>query len=274
MKIHVYFRFSLILYFLSIAHTFLQAQNSKYFVLSEKQLVTVYSDIFTEKPFNREMKANQFFDKFYAVVEHDSSFFFPFSGLQKIGKIYSSDQKICIYSWNIPINIDDNIYYGIIQYYSNHDNKYIAIKLHNAQKQDQQITSEEWPGALYYQIAETRNDGQIYYTLLGLNLNNALSNKKVIDVISIDNSDRFSFCEKMIENKGKLVDRLVFEYNEKAIMMLQYDKNKKMIVFDHLSPQRPSLEGNYQFYGPDFTYDGLKFEKGIWKYYSNINVTN
>ena len=274
MKIHVFFRFSLILFFLSIAHTFLKAQNSNYFVLSEKQLVTIYSDIFTEKPFNREMKANQFFDEFFAVVKHDSSFSFPFSGLQKIGKIYSSDQKICIYSWNIPIGIDDNIYYGIIQYYSKHDNKYIAIKLHNAQKQDQNITAEEWPGALYYQIAETKNDGQIYYTLLGLNLNNALSNKKVIDVISIDDSDRFSFCEKMIENKGKLVDRLVFEYNEKAIMMLQYDKNKKMIVFDHLSPQRPSLEGNYQFYGPDFTYDGLKFEKGIWKYYSNINVTN
>jgi hypothetical protein len=34
------------------------------------------------------------------------------------------------------------------------------------------------------------------------------------------------------------------------------------------------MEGNYQFYGPDFTYDGLKFEKGIWVSYSNIDVTN
>jgi hypothetical protein len=57
-------------------------------------------------------------------------------------------------------------------------------------------------------------------------------------------------------------------------MSLRYDPQKKMIVFDHLSPTKPSLEGQYEFYGPDFTYDGLKFEKGVWEHYQNIEITN
>jgi hypothetical protein len=34
------------------------------------------------------------------------------------------------------------------------------------------------------------------------------------------------------------------------------------------------MEGKYEFYGPDFTYDGLKFEKGVWIHYQNIDITN
>ena len=48
-------------------------------------------------------------------------------------------------------------------------------------------------------------------------------------------------------------------------MMLRYDDKLKMIVFDHLSPSKPSYEGKYQYYGPDFSYDGLIFEKGKCK---------
>ena len=72
----------------------------------------------------------------------------------------------------------------------------------------------------------------------------------------------------------KIIDNLAFVYNEKATMSLRYDEEKKMIIFDHLSPSQPSLEGKFEFYGPDFTYDGLKFEKGIWVHYPNIDITN
>jgi hypothetical protein len=250
------------------------AQDTGYLSLSEDHLLARYNDIFTEKPTKREAKAKFFFDEFYSITQQDSSFSYPFLKLDKIGKIYSPDKKLRIYSWNIPVNVEDNLYFGILQFYSKHKNRIVNIKLIDTYKPVQKSTVTEWSGALYYQIVGTRNAGQNFYTLLGFNLNNLLSNKKVIDIITISDSDELSFCSNLIENKGKMVDRLVFEYNEKATMMLQYDERKKMIIFDHLSPQRPSLEGNYQFYGPDFTYDGLKFENGIWKYYSNIDVKN
>jgi hypothetical protein len=274
MKKEVFLRNCMLGCFLYIAFSSLLAQDTNYFSHSEKQLLTRYSAILAESPFSRENIAKLFFDEFYCVVSHDSSFSYPFNSLDKIGRIYSPDQRIRIYTWNIPINIDDNIYFGIIQFYSKHEKKYKSIQLFDTQKKNQKITADEWPGALYYQIAESKNAGQIYYTLLGLDLNNLLTNKKIIDILTINDSNEISFCSKLFEYNQKLVDRLIFEYSEKAVMTLRYDERKKMIVLDHLSPQKPSLEGNYQFYGPDFTYDGLKFEKGIWKYYSNIDITN
>jgi hypothetical protein len=47
-----------------------------------------------------------------------------------------------------------------------------------------------------------------------------------------------------------------------------------MIIFDHLSPSKPSYAGNYQYYGPDFSYDGLKFEQGIWELVENVDIRN
>jgi hypothetical protein len=71
---------------------------------------------------------------------------------------------------------------------------------------------------------------------------------------------------------GKPLNRIIFEFNERVQVTLEYNEVMKMIVFDHLSPSRPSLEGQYQFYGPDFSYDGLLFEDGIWKHYSDIQI--
>lgn len=52
-------------------------------------------------------------------------------------------------------------------------------------------------------------------------------------------------------------------------------KKSKMIVFDHLVPIDPNLEGVYQFYIPEvFTYDAFIFENGKWRFYSNVDARN
>jgi hypothetical protein len=268
------FRRAIFIALVAFGFGYLLAQDSYEFASSETQLLARYSEIIKENPYKRERKASQFFDELYTVVQHAGSFYYPFDTLKNIGKIYSPDQRLRIYTWNIPVGIDDNLYFGIIQYYANREKKYIALRLEDSPDQNQPISIKGWPGALYYQIIETKHAGKKYYTILGLNLSNRLSNKKVIDILSIDDFDRLDFCSKLFEYNGRLTDRIVFEYDEKANMTLRYNDSKQMIIFDHLSPQKPSLEGNYQFYGPDFTYDGLKFENGVWTHFTNIDVTN
>jgi hypothetical protein len=241
---------------------------------SERKILSEYTRLLNLDLFKREAASKLFADSFFIVLQNDASFEFPFDTLHKIGKIYSADHRMRVYCWNIPIGVDQNLYYAIFQYYAKREKKYYTIKMQSKAGQKGSISAENWPGALYYEIVETKHAGQKYYTLLGLDLNNMFTNKKVIDVVSIDDFDVFYFCPKLIQYNKKMTDRLVFEYNKKASMSLKYSEDKKMIVFDHLSPEKPSMEGNYQFYGPDFTYDGLKFEKGVWVFYSNINVTN
>jgi hypothetical protein len=240
----------------------------------EDSLVSLYNSVLEEDPYKREKRSLSFYEEFFNVINKEGSFSFPFDKLNYIGKICSRNKKIRIYTWNIPVAADDNLYFGILQYYSKTYNKYLAVKLNEPLAPNVNSRINNWQGALYYEIVDTRHAGQTYYTLLGFDLHNALSNKKRIDVISIDDYDSVYFCEKLILYNGKPVDYIEFEYNEKATMSLRYNHDVNMIVFDHLSPQKPSLKDNYEFYGPDFTYDGLKFEKGIWVHYKDIDITN
>ena len=56
--------------------------------------------------------------------------------------------------------------------------------------------------------------------------------------------------------------------------VLKFDENEKQIVFDHLSPKSPQFTGQYQYYGPDFSYDALEFKKGKWVYIKDVDVRN
>ena len=249
-------------------------QNTDTLSLLENKLLFSYKMIIESPEDNRYKASEVFYDKFDSVLSVEGSFDYPFSSLEKIGKIYSPDHRLRVFTWNIPVDLSGNIYYGIILFYSEITGKHRIVLLNRLDSLPYDVGLTSWIGSLYYSIIETKHAGRKYYTLLGFDLNNPLSNKKVIEVISIDDFDRLYFCKNLLQYQGKLVDRIVFEYNEKAVMSLQYNDTMKMIVFDHLSPSKPSLTDQYEFYGPDFTYDGLKWEKGIWVYYSNIDVTN
>lgn len=240
----------------------------------ETMLAEEYENILNEDLFERSDEALKFYSSFCDILENDKSFEYPFSQLKNIGAIYSPDGRLRIYTWNIPLGYNDNLYFGILQYYSKHDKKYCIIRLNDEVNMGESKLKIPWNEALYYAIIETKHASQKYYTLLGFHFNSPLSNMKIVDVLSIDDFDEAYFCKNLFFYDQKRMDRITFEYNEKAIMSLKYNSDNKMIVFDHLSSSKPSLEGKYEFYGPDFTYDGLKWEKGVWRHYSNIDVTN
>jgi hypothetical protein len=45
-------------------------------------------------------------------------------------------------------------------------------------------------------------------------------------------------------------------------------------VFDHLVPLELQLEGQYQYYCTDFTYDGFGFKNGRWYFGTFMNLKN
>ena len=46
----------------------------------------------------------------------------------------------------------------------------------------------------------------------------------------------------------------------------------QFIIYDHLSPTSPQLEGMYDFYVPDGSYDAFKWEKGKWVYIKDFDA--
>jgi hypothetical protein len=65
----------------------------------------------------------------------------------------------------------------------------------------------------------------------------------------------------------------VFEFASTAVMSLRF-KTDSSIVFDHLAPFSPEYKDNFQFYGPDFSFDSYDLESGVWRFKTNVDIRN
>ena len=57
-------------------------------------------------------------------------------------------------------------------------------------------------------------------------------------------------------------------------MTLTLDKSTNMIVFDHLAPFSPDMEGNFEFYASDLSFDAYKLINGRLKLIENVELKN
>lgn len=199
--------------------------------------------------------------------------------VEGIGIISSKQNRLKIYTWNLPQMDGTHIYYGFIHYYSKELKKSFLYELSDSSgviinPEYVALNYQKWFGALYYELIEEDFNGLTYYTLLGYDPNNLFTSKKLVDILTITGDSIPIFGSPIIHYNQYVKSRVIFEYSSKTTMGLHYNKELKMIVFDHLSPSKPSLKDKYQFYGPDFSYDGLKFEKGRWIYYPDIDARN
>jgi hypothetical protein len=107
----------------------------------------------------------------------------------------------------------------------------------------------------------------------------------VIEPIEFTKDGRLSYFGKEVFTIPKAPDaprtrskslpyRDVLEYSSDGRTALDYDINKKMIIFDHLVPIEPIYTDIRSYYGPDFTYDAYILEKGEWKFIENIDARN
>ncbi|MDP4274702.1 MAG: hypothetical protein Q8907_10525 [Bacteroidota bacterium] len=207
------------------------------------------------------------------------SFSWPFDSLKTMGKLTSSDNQVRLYTWNIPFSDNTYKYFGFIQYFSSRQKKYLIYPLIDKSAEITNpeyapLTNNRWFGSLYYEIIPVKYKSDRYYTLLALDYNNLFTSKKIVDVLYFDKSDFPHFGAAIFQVNNQLKDRIIFEFSARAIMTLHFDNDLKMITFDHLSPAESKYTGNYEYYGPDFSYDGLKFKKGRWSLVPDIPVRN
>ncbi|NOQ27469.1 MAG: hypothetical protein GQ564_19070 [Bacteroidales bacterium] len=246
-------------------------------VICEDSINYYFSLLVKETIDENKIKYNdQILYYFNEALKKSESFSYSFSSLKNVGIITSDDNKLRIITWNLPYSDRTHKYFGFIQYKDSKKsyNFYtLNDKSENIKNAEYAIlNNKNWYGALYYKIIVNKSKGNTYYTLLGADLNTLLTKKKIIEIFFINNDGLPVFGAKVFKNKKTPITRVIFEFNAQTSMTLTFDQEKEIIIYDHLSPSRPSLEGQFEFYGTDFSYDGLKFERGIWNFYEDIDV--
>jgi hypothetical protein len=207
------------------------------------------------------------------------AFSYPFDSLKKVGKITSRNMKVRVFTWELVRNDGSHHYSGFILCRRMDPENSLLIRLtcNTAELTDpgsQVLSADTWFGALYYEIIDSKWNDQPVYTLLGYDPNNIFSSRKIIDCFYLKDGTIPVFGAPIFVMDNKVRNRIVFEYSARVSMSLRYDATHKRIVFDHLSPAKSSYEGNYEFYGPDFSYDAFNFIDNHWVLEENVDIRN
>jgi hypothetical protein len=213
----------------------------------------------------------------YEILIIPASFDYPFDHLKIMGKIMSPDKKVRFYTWNLPLEDGTNRYYGFLQRKTDRN----AIRVFQltdksadiAEPAMAELPANKWYGCLVYDIIENSQAPDIY-TFLGYDPDNPLLSKKIVDILWFNGMGEPVFGKEIFHFKNRFQYRIIFEYSSKAQMSLTWNKKAEMIVFDHLSPSKPGYTGNFQYYGPDFSYDALKYKNGTWELIEDIDMRN
>ena len=244
----------------------------------ENEIVQLIDSIENTSNFTEKSELNnELISLLYDALLLDNSFEYPFSKVQKMKIIVSTDEKIKLYTWNIPLAGGHQKYFGFIQ--TNIEGKQNIYPLTDNRKQIdtpqlQTLSINTWHGALYYSIRVDNFGDKDVYTLLGIDMNNLFSSKRIIETITLSDDGEPKLGVPVFRVKGKVLSRIVFEFSARATMTLRWNEEMQMIVFDHLSPMRNDYAENYQFYVPDFSYDGFKLTPLGWEYEADIDVRN
>lgn len=222
-------------------------------------------------------KLNQVFkDYLFETILIPESYAHNFPQLKTIGIIDSPDKNFRIINWNIQLEDESNLFFGyVIKKGNKKKNKIVELVCKNPVYEipTDVISENNWYGALYYKIIPVKKGKKDCYTLLGWRSNGNISFMKLIDIIEI-NGNHIKLGAPIFQNKKEKLKRVIFEYSKKASMTLRYEEKYERIIFDHLSPETPSMNGLYEYYIPDMSYDAYIFEKDRWVLNEDVIAVN
>lgn len=173
--------------------------------------------------------------EFTLIFSQPASFDFPFDSLQYVGKVYSTDRALRIYSWNYIAQLGNYHFECFIQ--RKQDDAVFRLKQPMTvylPQEKEKILPNNWYGALYYNAIPYKYQKKMVYLLLGWSRYSENRNFKMIDVLSFENHQILLGAPLFHKNES-ILSRVIIPYTSRYALTLQYDQKDKMIIFNHLS---------------------------------------
>jgi hypothetical protein len=265
-----------ILYSLS---AFSQKGNNQLFSEYEDTL-KVIADRVMNLPFEAEKRiANDALIEYLTeVLSYEKSFNYHFDSLITISRIKSPDKRFRIFNWLLKKDNNTYEYYAIVHYYNKKKKKFELITLtdnsNNIRTPKQEnLDATNWYGGLIYDIIYIKKPGKKYYTILLWDGNDGYSTKKIIDVMYFSGKNKIKFGLPIFKkNTKESQKRIILQYDSKTTVSVKYSNEKQEIIFNNLVPQRKGLEGLYEFYIPEGTFNSYKYKNGKWWLKEDVDV--
>jgi hypothetical protein len=259
------------------------------FTQAEKELQELQKQTFYSRKESERIEGNK---KFLAVwdriVTNPKILEYPFDSLKEISVLTPGDKKFKLITWNLHKDDGTHAYFGYLLVNNNKRVKKGFLKYETVYGYehfkliDRSVTvkspesytgtPDKWFGMLYTELIEC--DG--YYTLLGWDGNDKLTQRKFVDVLYFKSDGSPVFGKDVFRISRKSPRRLMFEYSSEVTMSLRYQEKDHRIVYSHLASRQEGslLDNQYQYYGPDGSFDALQLKKDKWVTVEDIDARN
>lgn len=259
-----------------VSCVFAFSANATNLEILEQEMVDLQDDIVEGKTDEiREAASQNLRDLLIEAFAEDGVFEYHFENIFRVASITSPDKAFRLFNWNQPHLDGTYSYYAFVllpkkgEYIELEDKGELSKDIEN-----KTLNAVNWYGALYYEIFPVHHKRESYYVLMGWDGNNRLSNKKVLDVLSIDKKGNVTLGKPVFETTIGIAHRQVLEYAKQARVNLRYMSSKDAIVYDRLEPEKSGLAGQYAYYIPSTAYNGYKLNKeGTWDLIEFIDMS-
>lgn len=206
----------------------------------------------------------------------------------------SPDKRLRVFSWAVVNDAGEYECFGAVQYYSDRDEgyRYELLEDHGYElmnREESLLGAERWLGAVYQELIQTTASDRTYYTLLGWNGVDALTDLRVIEPVSI-RGGKVQFGAALFRRERNL-RRIVVEYRDGAAVQMAHEEQtvqtvtrervkqggrmrtvektkehkERMIIFDEVEPQVGGMRGLYQYYVPSGLELAYVWVDGKWE---------
>jgi hypothetical protein len=260
------------LFLLFLLPTFLYSQqtdgsDSAFFSDKELELSKIGNRILVEiEEVDRLAACQEFIPKLVSTLKKENSFTYPFDSLKNIAIIYSPDSLFRIFSWQLEINREEYRYFGAIQM---NKKELTLIPLIDRSDYIQNFegssnSSNEWFGALYYNIKAFEVSGETYYLLFGYDGISSSKNSKLIDIMKFEESG-VNFGYPLIHlNGGEKLNRFMITYSENSVVTLNFNAHFQKVIYDNLKTVGVQGSETSKQVVPDGTYRGFELKEDGW----------
>ena len=267
---------------------FPQKNDSSFVFFKEvEQELKIIEKGFLSRIESERIDANKKFIAAWDKIVDDANILnYPFDSIKEASILFPKDKKFKLITWNLNKDDGTHTYFGYLivnnskRIKKSFLNYKTIIEFEVFKLSDHSIDvkspenhiggPDKWFGMLYTQIIEC--DG--FYTLIGWDGNSKLTKRKFIDVLYFKSDGEPVFGKDIFKIPKKSPKRLMFEYSSEVSMSLKYIERKKQIIYSHLASREDGafLEGMFQFYGPDGSFDAIELKKDRWVSIEDVDV--
>lgn len=267
-----------------------QKKDSSLYIFkqAERELSQIQKGFLSRIESERVNTNKQFIAVWDKIINDPAILNYPFDSIKEVSILSPKNKKFKLVTWNLNKDDGTQAYFGYLlvnnskrikKSWLKHETieSYEAFKLLDRSAQVKSPESyigkpEKWFGMLYTQLIEC--DG--FYTLIGWDGNDKLTTRKFIDALYFKSDGSPVFGKDIFRFSRKNPKRLMFEYSSEVSMSLKYVERKNQIVYSHLAAREEGgvLDGQFQYYGPDGSFDALELRKDKWVTVEDIDARN